>query len=313
MTFGNQNFSRLIRLREGVEKIIDRQNQIDTELARAKAEAYKRERQGSLISGMNSQLETIGNDPMKYGERNNVRRNVLGQLAIESGEPDKALQYSIEDAPKQTDNVNTFEEALLRGRIDEPTYKRFSEMKGSGLTPIITANNEYQFVPKTRIPEGAQPPQTIAIRSTEERQDKSIQKTKEEKDKDRSLKAEEDDKKRIERLKDDNKNFEKDVQKYEFNSNAEGATNEQKLSASNTIKNLQQKIADNNTVIVGIVKKYPHWKQPETWQNKQETPKQEGKTISLKTARSSYGEKANSYTDEALKTFLESNGYTVTP
>ncbi len=67
---------------------------------------------------------------------------------------------------------NTFEEALLSGKIDEPTYKRYSEMKPSSLVPVVLPNGQPSYMPKPEVgkTKGAKLPGQDALAEAAKRQ-----------------------------------------------------------------------------------------------------------------------------------------------
>ena len=288
MNFGTVDYSRLSNLRENIGKAIENQAAIDAKLREQQKIDARKAREAQLMGGLGTQLAAVGNAPERYNERNTLRRNVLGQIAVENGEADKALQYSIEDAPKPVERKQFIKPDGTAGYFTEdeinamPAGGRFPATYNAEnrTVPIIVGDQAQYVKPRdvANIP-GAQIPQQVSTIATNTRQEKTLDQAKTEKNVDRSSGAEENDKKRIAQIKTDIDSRNSEITKLRFNANAEGATKEQKVIAEESIKALAKKNEDDDKIIKTTVRKYPNWQQPEAWGGQQQKLPVSGKQV----------------------------------
>jgi len=218
--------------------------------------------------------------------RNGVKSTKQIETSVGTGTQEVSNPAGIEDILGVQAKYNP--EKAVESSVDL-ALRNLSANKSSqsGYEPFQNPDGTWTWVKKGEaIPEGATPKSIVSSKIVQGgsavRQEKTIGAQDERQDKENKIQSEEADKKRILALKDDNAKYLEAIGKYKFNSQNPDATPEQKQIAEGEIGRLQKQIEDNNGSIVNIVKKYPNWKQPEQWNNKQEAKKEESNKFNRK-------------------------------
>ena len=188
------------------------------------------------------------------------------------GETNKGLMAAM----KPDQNVTPFD--VIRSMYPTDPQKQldtYQQMNGSNLVPVVQ-NGQLAYVPKTAVPTGAEALSTVnaktgadasmertktVINATDKRQERGIEQQNKLDQEKASRAAEQADKnligthlKAIDELKKNKSQWEEKLVKAE--------TEEGKKMAQKRIEEIDSQLAERNTNIDDIRRKYPHWKQP---------------------------------------------------
>jgi len=188
------------------------------------------------------------------------------------GETNKGLMAAM----KPDQNVTPFD--VIRSMYPTDPQKQldtYQQMNGSNLVPVVQ-NGQLAYVPKTAVPTGAEALSTVnaktgadasmertktVINATDKRQERGIEQQNKLDQEKASRAAEQADKnligthlKAIDELKKNKSQWEEKLVKAE--------TEEGKAMAQKRIEEIDSQLAERNTNIDDIRRKYPHWKQP---------------------------------------------------